>query len=112
MNPTELPPRDPRLTSLLRSWRVETSLPPGFTAGVWRRLAAQERHPTVPLGKTVARWIVRLQGPRFALASVLLLLLAGAGAGAWQGRSGSSAIVNDLRERYIQSVDPFAADHP
>lgn len=108
MNTTNPPPDNDRLSSLLQSWQVETSLPPRFAEDVWRRIERRQQPGGNPL-TTVGSWLTRLfREPRFALAYLALLVLVGSGAGLLQGRATSRQLASGLQGQYVRSIDPYA----
>ena len=100
-----LEPNDEPLRSLLRSARPAPALPPRFQEGVWRRLERAE----APAAEAAApfswpeKWIDRLLWPRFAIASLALLLLAGGLTGVI---ANASTEKQRAQERYLSAVAP------
>lgn len=99
MNAAKPNPGDERLTSLLRKSRPVPGLPPRFQANVWRRIESNER-PVAAMN-----WLEMLAAlvskPRFAVASVCALLLAGALFGSLNGTAHAK---QDAQERYLARV--------
>jgi len=100
-----LEPSDERLRSLLRSARPAPPLPPRFQESVWRRIDTAEAPEVQTLSPFawVERWIERLLLPRFALASLALLLAAGGLTGAL---ASAGAAKQRAQERYLSAVAP------
>ena len=99
------PPDDGRLRALLREARPAPPLPPRFQEAVWRRLESAETL-AVPTPSPLAwleRWIERLLRPRFALASLALLLVAGGLTGVI---ASAGAAKQQAQERYLSAVAP------
>ena len=100
-----LEPSDERLRSLLRSARPAPPLPPRFQEGVWRRIEGGE----TPAAESPAafawleQWVERLLLPRFALASLTLLLAAGGLTGAI---TSAGAAKQQAQQRYLSAVAP------
>jgi len=92
---------DAKLGALLRASRPSPSLPPRFQEGVWRRIEGAEA-----LAKSVS-WLdalaVLVLRPRFAYATVAVLVLAGALLGTHQG---AQIAKQDARARYVALVAP------
>ena len=90
---------DGKLHSLLRESRPASTLPPRFQENVWRRIEQGE----VP-GRS-SSWIEALAGlllkPRFAVATVGVLLLIGTLLGSLDGQSRARLVA---QERYVASV--------
>ena len=115
MKPNQDPEADARLRTLLRSWVVDTPLPPRFKENVWRRIERADLQPESPFWAGLLRLIeVSLPRPRVALAYVSLLLAVGLTAGAWAAQVKTSHTESSLGLRYVQSVDPYnpAGGHP
>jgi hypothetical protein len=93
------------LRILLRNSRPAPPLPPRFQEAVWQRLERGRALAEVPSPALawLERLIERLLLPRFALASLALLLLAGGLTGVLT----SGAVAKQLaRERYLTAVAP------
>ena len=95
---------DRKLSALLRESRPAPSLPPDFQQAVWRRLERSEASQTVPAGALLARLAEAFVRPRFALASLSVMLAFGLVAGAWQGQDRAKAVA---RARYVATVAPW-----
>lgn len=96
---------DARLHTLLREARPTRELPPRFQESVWRRIETQEAAPIPtpsPFG-WLQRWVERLLLPRFALASLTLLLVAG---GVTGFTSGTGVAKQQAQARYLSAVAP------
>jgi len=96
---------DERLRALLLEARPVAQLPPRFQESVWRRL---EREDTTPITKPaplgwLQRWTERLLLPRFALAGLALLLVAG---GLTGFVSSADMVKQQAQERYLSAVAP------
>lgn len=92
------------LRTLLREARPAPHLPPRFQESVWRRLEKEDAPITRPtsLGWP-QRWTERLLLPRFALASLALLLVAG---GLTGFVSSADLVKQQAQERYLSAVAP------
>ena len=104
MKPPDQNPEDPKLSRTLRSARPEPTLPPRFQEGVWRRIVETElpvcdARPVSWLDALVAL-VLR---PRFALATVALLICAGAVLGV---REAGQTARHDAQARYVAAVAP------
>jgi hypothetical protein len=92
---------DPKLSALLRASRVSPSLPPRFQENVWRRIEdAQAPASSVSWLDALAALVMR---PRYAYATVAVLVLAGILLGA---RDGSQIAKQAAQARYVASVAP------
>lgn len=110
MKPNLNPESDERLRTLLRSWVVDTPLPPRFQEQVWRRIERAELRPESPFWAAVLRLVeVALPRPKVAFAYVSILLALGVTAGAWAAQVRTSRTEADLGSRYVQSIDPYKA---
>jgi len=100
-------PKDPRLSELLRGARPAPALPPRFQAGVWRRIEAAEvqANPSATPFAWLDQWVERLLRPRFALASLCLLLLAGGLTGVIANAGSAKQVA---QTRYLAAVAPNA----
>ena len=104
-----LPPQDERLRNLLREERPAPPLPPRFQESVWRRIESAET-PAIPSPSPfpwLEQWVERLLLPRFALASLTALLVAGGLTGAL---TSAGAAKQQAQERYLSSVAPNTLD--
>lgn len=96
---------DESLRALLLEARPTAQLPPRFQESVWRRIEKEDAAP-IPMASPVGwlqRWTERLLLPRFALASLALLLVAG---GLTGFVSGADAAREQAQERYLSAVAP------
>lgn len=101
------PPDDERLHALLRESRPAPPFPPRFQDSVWRRIENAET-PAAQTASSFAwleRWVERLLMPRFALASLAFVLVAG---GLMGVVSGGGAVKQQAQERYLSAVAPNA----
>ncbi len=104
---------DEQLSSVLRGWVVERSLPPGFQEQVWRRIERAEVRPRPSIWATVSGWLdTALPRPRVALSYIAALLLLGVAAGSLSAQVKNSKLNAALSERYVQSIDPYYSDLP
>jgi hypothetical protein len=103
-------PNDPdrALNRLLRDWNVDSSLPPRFSEGVWKKIERMDSAGGVTLWTLVQLRIAEtLARPALALCYVALLLVVGLAAGFWQGRIGSQRAEEKLSAQYVHDVDPY-----
>ena len=100
---------DERLKDALRTWSVQTPLPPRFQENVWRRIEAAERQQQVPSPLSIFRnWLERaFARPAVAVAYVSAFALVGLTLGFKQAQSQSVNLESRLGLRYVQSVDPY-----
>ena len=99
------PPDDARLCVLLRDARPAPPLPPRFQEAVWRRIESAETTATETASPFawLERWVGRLLQPRFAFASLTLLLVAGGLTGL---AASAGAAKQQAQERYLSAVAP------
>ena len=104
MKTSNLEPEDARLGTLLRESRESPSLPPHFREGVWRRIEHGEKPDSLPAGFA---WLdgltARLLRPRFALAWLTAMLVAGTLLGVAQG---ANLAKQEAQARYLAAVAP------
>jgi hypothetical protein len=104
MNKENINPADARLSALLRESRVSLALPPRFQEGVWRRIEEAAAPAKVTGGiswlDALAALVLR---PRFAFATVAVLMVAGALLGV---REGNQMAKHDAQARYLAAVTP------
>ncbi len=97
---------DEKLSSLLRDSRPAPGLPPRFQENVWRRIEQPEtRHAPVVSPSWIDALAVLLMKPRFAMAGVAALVLAGALFGSIEGTTHAR---QHAQERYLAKVAPEA----
>src|SRR5678815_3124545 len=77
---------DDALRKVLKEWRTDASLPPGFQEAVWRRIEQAERTQTTTakpsVWAVVADWIeTMLPRPAIAASCLVALLAIGAATG-------------------------------
>ena len=95
---------DARLGALLRSARVSPGLPPRFREGVWRRIEESAAPAKVAADLNWLDALVALAlRPRLALATAVLLVVAGALLGV---RDGNQMVHRDAQARYLAAVAP------
>ena len=105
---SELP--DDGLGKVLREWRVQAELPPRFQESVWKRIERGESPAPAPFWSVIAQWFATvLPRPAVALAYVAVVVALGATAGWAQARQESAQVRDQLGERYIHVLDPYAA---
>jgi hypothetical protein len=99
MNNVDQHSDDRRMHALLSGARPQPELPPCFRENVWQRIEQAEA-PAPP-----SRWIEALAGwllePRFAIALVAVLLLAGTVIGSLNGHAQARLMAHD---RYVNTV--------
>ena len=103
-------PNDPdrALNRLLRAWKVESSLPPRFDEGVWKKVERADSAGTANLWTVLRiRMAEAFARPSLAVSYVVLLLLLGLAAGYWQGRVGSQRAEEKFSAQYVAAVDPY-----
>lgn len=104
--------RDP-LDDLLKSWKVEATLPARFQDQVWRRIAQSEERSALP---SISTWFLGLTAH---LASVLrrpigtavylsTLLVVGSLAGIWRSGREVDQTQIEWRTAYLEAVVPTA----
>ena len=105
------PDNDARLRQVVREWKVDASLPPGFQDGVWQRIAAAENRARTP-----HFWddlLISVQGmfarPVFAATCVAVFMAVGLSAGWKEAHTKAARIDSFLSTRYVESVDPYQA---
>lgn len=92
---------DTKLSALLRESRVSPSLPPRFQENVWRRIEnAEAPAKSKSWLDSLAALILR---PKFAFATVAVLMLAGILLGTHEG---SQIARQDAQARYLAAVAP------
>ncbi len=96
---------DARLRALLQESYPATPLPPRFRESVWRRIEDAEAPSPAVLSSFawLERWADRLLLPRFALAFLALLLLAGGLTGLL---TSAGMAKQQAQERYLSAVAP------
>jgi hypothetical protein len=112
MKPNQTPEDNESLGRALRQWTVDAPLPPRFREQVWQRIARAKATAAPSLWVACSRWLEDvLPRPRFAFAYVAVLLVAGMTAGSLAAQVRTSLLETHLSQRYIQSIDPYHADH-
>jgi|SRR5208282_335310 len=95
---------DAKLSTLLRTSRPATALPPRFHEGVWRRIEEASAPAKVTGGITwldaLATLVLR---PRLAMATAAVLIVAGTLLGV---RDGSQRAHQNAQARYLAAVAP------
>jgi hypothetical protein len=92
---------DSKLTALLRESRLSPSLPPRFQQNVWRRI--RDAESPVKSESWLDALTVLILRPRFAFATVAVLLFAGVLLGTHEGLQ---AVHHDAEARYLALVAP------
>lgn len=115
MNQDNTTNRDDELHALLKTWRVEESLPPRFAESVWRRIAhgeARDGGITSWWIQLIRWWELSVRRPAFAAAYLGVLLAMGISIGLWQAESYAHSTEQAWRTAYVQSVTPTATVQP
>lgn len=107
MNQNHLPsPEEERLHALLRETRPAPPLPPRFQDAVWRRIeSAENAQTTASPWSWLDRLVERLLVPRFAVAGLAALLVAGGITGVI---TGNDTARRQAEQRYLAAVAPNA----
>ena len=104
MNKENINPADAKLSTLLRASRVAPTLPPRFQEGVWRRIeeaaAPAKSNGGIAWLDALAALVLR---PRLALATAIVLMVAGALLGV---HDGSQMAHQDAKAHYLAAVAP------
>lgn len=99
MNASNQDPLNRELHTLLRDSRPRPELPPRFRENVWRRIEQPGSR-----GQS-SNWVETLAGlllkPRFAIATVAVVLLTGTLAGSMNGQAQA---LHAAQERYVATV--------
>lgn len=99
MNSLNQNPNEDALSPLLRESRPQPALPPRFQENVWRRIEQAEARPQAQT------WLEALASlmlkPRFTIATVTVVLLAGTLLGSMNGKAQARLVA---QERYVASV--------
>jgi len=104
--------RDDALSKVLKEWRVDNSLPPGFQQSVWRKIDQQISTPTshASIIQSIRAWLDGVATrPRLAASYLAALILVGVSVGWTQGHRDNTRAQNELAERYVRSLDPYLA---
>ena len=97
-------PADEKLGALLRESRTSPALPPRFQENVWRRIEDAGAPVTSREAVTwLEAFVALLLRPRFAYATVAVLMLGGILLGTY---SGVQTARHDAEARYVASVAP------
>ena len=98
-------PDDAKLKTLLRTSRVSPGLPSRFQENVWRRIEDADAPKSVRELNWLDAAVALILRPRFALATVSLLMLAGILLGTFDA---SKVARHNAEARYAASVAPNA----
>jgi len=99
MNNLDQNSNNTRLHTLLSDSRPRPELPPRFRENVWQRIEHGETPTAHPhWTETLAGWLLK---PRYALAVITVLLLAGTLIGSFNGQSQARLLA---QERYVATV--------
>lgn len=110
MNDASEHKRPDNLSRVLKEWRADTSLPPGFQAAVWGRIDASKGREAVsqPLWHVLSAWFNQLVArPQLAVAYIVFFAMIGMTAGWAQGQKEVARVQDDLAQRYVQTLDPY-----
>lgn len=97
------------LSKVLREWRADAALPPGFQASVWRQIDAAAAQPhRKPFTDVLVGWFNQFVArPQMAVAYIALLVMIGVTAGWTQGQREASRVQDQLAQQYIATLDPY-----
>ena len=107
-------PNDEKLSKVLHEWKGQSSLPPRFQEGVWRRIeneaSARVKQPS--LSDMFAHWLgAILPRPAMATAYIAVLLTIGITVGWAQAYQTNARVKAELSDRYVSVLDPYQAQH-
>lgn len=103
MKENQLHPADAKVSALLRQSRAAPSLPPRFQHNVWRRI--EDAEATAGPSSWLDALAALVLRPRFALAAVTALVLAGVFLGAVEGRHEAR---HAAQANYLAAVAPHS----
>ncbi len=93
----------------LDSWKVDSAVPASFQREVWQRIASREAARQQSGWRQFARHFFELLAtPRYATAALVAAIVIGAGAAQVEASQEKARVWNDLRTRYVVSIDPLA----
>ena len=92
---------DARFSAVLRTARPSPSLPPRFQENVWRRI--EEAEAPAKSGSWLDAFAALVLRPRFAYATVAMLMVAGVLLGSYQG---AQTVRQGEQARYLAAVAP------
>lgn len=98
--------QDAGVSALLRKSRPAPPLPPRFREDVWRRIQGEERRSeeaAMPSLSWLDALVQQLLRPRWAMASLVVVIFAGSIGGAVNN---SAAVRNQAQARYLSAVAP------
>ena len=105
--------KDDALSNVLRDWRTDAMLPPGFQQGVWRIIDQKKCVPRFSPMEFLHLWLTGfVSRPAVAAAYVGALIFVGFTAGWSQGQRDSTRLQGELASRYVQSLDPYQVPRP
>ena len=99
---------DPQLKVVLRTWQMNEPLPPRFQECVWKRIEATE----TPQRETTSWFAALFLRPAFATVTATFLLLAGLSAGYLRANHDAAHWNQELSQRYVAALNPYAGGHP
>jgi len=98
---------DVKLSRVLHEWPVNGPLPPRFQEGVWQRIEAAEARRGA--SSWLPDWLVVIFArPAYAAICATLLVVVGISVGLWKADRVTNRWDNQLAQRYVASVDPYA----
>jgi len=101
---------DEALRKVLKEWRTDASIPPGFQEGVWRRIERAQAPIAPSVWAVVAHWIgTVLPRPALAASYVAVLLAIGVTVGWAQAYQETARVKDELSQRYVRLLDPYLA---
>ena len=103
------------LSDVLKEWHIDTTPPPRFREGVWRRIAvSQESHGTRSRfwASLVFHWENLTRKPVGVVACLSLFTAVGIGFGLWHAQAFTLRAETAWQNAYFQSVSPTSATAP
>ena len=92
----------------MRSWVVNSPLPSRFQHQVWERITRAEAGPERGFWAAFVNAVeVALPRPKLALSYLASLLILGVAAGSVLAQIRANHLDASLRDRYVQSIDPY-----
>lgn len=97
-----------QLTELLKDWRVEVDVPPGFQREVWARIAAREgeREESL-LRRFMTTFSMGVARPAFAALVLLVASSVGTAIAHVNAREANAKHWLAMETHYVASLDPY-----
>ena len=109
MSKSDFDNQDEQVSRALGAWQPKVNVPANFRAGVWSRIASRQEARDGAWWRRLLQWGEGwLANPQYAVVVAVFAVLLGTGLGTIRASVIDARLSDELQQRYVVSVDPFA----